>query len=129
LGALHWLITCVGFVGGLTHEGGDAFAAMSDSRKKTLTDSLHYALNGFTKNPHLKGLLISNITTAVALAESVLFSVYGKKKIDAEKPYEIAFIENYWLINGHVPKNSKGGTFSIIINAKNGQVIKLMHGK
>ncbi len=73
--------------------------------------------------------LISNGSTAIKVAESILFGIYGEDNIVRQRPYETYLIKNYWVITGTLPKGWAGGTFLIIINSINGQVIKLTHGK
>ena len=73
--------------------------------------------------------LIKDKITAITIAEPILFSIYGKEDIIDEKPYETYLIKNYWVIQGTLPENSKGGTFIIIINARTAEVIKIGHGK
>ena len=74
-------------------------------------------------------ILINDKETAIAIAEPILFKLYGKKNILAERPYEIYLINGYWYITGTLPLDYKGGTFEIIIRSKNGEVIKLVHYK
>jgi NTF2 fold immunity protein len=73
--------------------------------------------------------LIKNKETAIAIAEPILFDIYGKKDIINERPYECYLIDGYWYISGTLPKDWLGGVFEIIINAKDGKIIKLTHGK
>lgn len=73
--------------------------------------------------------LLKESTTAIKVAETILFGIYGKKEIEGEKPYEIYLIKNYWVIQGSLPMGSIGGVFLIILNAKNAAVIKISHGK
>jgi hypothetical protein len=72
---------------------------------------------------------IKDKETATIVAEAILFKIYGKDKITKQRPYEINQINNYWVLNGTLPKNMLGGTFLIIINSTNGQIVKLSHGK
>jgi hypothetical protein len=73
--------------------------------------------------------LIKDKETAIAVAEPILFNIYGKKNIIAERPYECYLIDGYWYISGTLPKGYIGGVFEIIIDSGNGKVIKLIHGK
>jgi NTF2 fold immunity protein len=73
--------------------------------------------------------LITDKATAVAVAEPILYKIYGKKNIINERPYECYLINGYWYIIGTLPKNRKGGVFEIIIDSKDSKVIKLVHGK
>ncbi len=76
-----------------------------------------------------KELIVKESNTAIKIAEAILFDIYGKENIEEQKPYEKYLIKNYWVISGTLPKGSKGGTFLIIIDAKNAQVLKITHGK
>jgi hypothetical protein len=67
--------------------------------------------------------------SAIHFAESVVFEKYGKHEIKKQRPYEVYYIDNYWIIKGTLPKGDKGGTFLIIINAKDCKVVKLLHEK
>lgn len=76
-----------------------------------------------------KTVIIKDSLTAINIAEPILFSIYGKDNITNQRPYEIYFIDNYWLITGTLPYGWKGGTFLIIIDSRNSKVIKITHGK
>ena len=73
--------------------------------------------------------LIKDKVTAIAVAEPILYKIYGKKNIIDERPYECYLIDGYWYICGTLPKGWKGGVFEIIISSKDGRTIKLIHGK
>ena len=74
--------------------------------------------------------LIKDKETAIAVAESILFKIYDRKKILDEKPYKCYLIDGYWHISGTLPKKYDfGGVFEIIISSKDGKVIKIIHGK
>ena len=90
---------------------------------------LKIALQAPTSKQILVDTLIKDKETAIQISETILFKIYGKDNITSQRPYEINFIDGYWVLNGTLPENMLGGTFLIIINAINGQVIKLTHGK
>jgi NTF2 fold immunity protein len=73
--------------------------------------------------------LIKDKETAIAVAEPILFKIYGKKNITDQKPYECYLLDVYWYICGTLPKGWRGGVFEIIISSKDGKIIKLIHGK
>ena len=73
--------------------------------------------------------LISDCKTAISVVEPILFKIYGKSNIEAEKPYECYLVNGFWYIAGTLSNGSKGGVFEIVIEAKDGKVIKLVHGK
>jgi hypothetical protein len=78
---------------------------------------------------NLKGIIIKDSLTATTIAEIILFSIYGESNIVKQKPYQIYHIGNYWILWGTLPEGVRGGTFLIIIDDKNSQVIKITHGK
>ena len=73
--------------------------------------------------------LIKDKEMAIAIAEPILFRIYGKDNIIKQRPYESYMIDRCWLILGTLAENNLGGTFEIIINSKNAKVIKLIHGQ
>ncbi|MEN2489519.1 YbbC/YhhH family protein [Flavobacterium sp. B11] len=76
-----------------------------------------------------KKLVIKDSVTAIKIVEPILFDIYGKEKIEKQRPYEIYLLKNYWVISGTLPENYVGGTFLIIIDARNSKIIKITHGK
>lgn len=76
-----------------------------------------------------ESLLIKSKDLAVKIAEPILFDIYGRHNIIEERPYEIFLIDKYWVISGTIPLNSKGGTFLIIIDARNAKIMRIIHGK
>ncbi|MBW1654336.1 NTF2 fold immunity protein [Flavobacterium quisquiliarum] len=76
-----------------------------------------------------KEIIIKDSITATKIAEPILYDIYGKENIEKQRPYEIYLLENYWVISGTLPENYLGGTFLIIIDARNSQIIKITHGK
>ncbi len=90
---------------------------------------LESALNNESSKQILVDTVIKSQITAIKYAETILFDIYGQKNIEKQKPYEIYEIDGYWIIGGILPNGMVGGTFKIIINSKNGQIIKLTHGK
>ncbi len=74
-------------------------------------------------------IIIKDKETAQQVIEPILYSVYGKNNIESQKPYESYLIDNHWVISGTLPKGMDGGTFLIIVDARNVEVLKLTHGK
>ena len=73
--------------------------------------------------------VITDKATAIAVAEPILFKIYGKDQIIKEKPYIVSLVDDYWVLEGSLPKGYVGGTFFIILSSKDGRVIKLVHYK
>lgn len=91
--------------------------------KNTLADkTLHNVLNH-------KEIIIKDKEFAINIAESMVFSIYGKENIVDQKPYEAYLIDNYWVISGTIPKGMRGGTFMIIMDARNCKVLRITHGR
>ena len=85
-------------------------------------NKLHNIINSSDK-------IIKNEEILIKIIEPILFDIYGKKNIEEQKPYEINDFENYYVVNGILDKNYKGGTFLIIIDKRNSQILKITHGK
>lgn len=91
--------------------------------KATLTDTTKY---DYTET---QTSIIKDSVEATTYAESILFKIYGKQKIIDERPYEIYHLGNYWLLTGTLPVGWSGGTFLIIIDGRNSEVLNIKHGK
>lgn len=74
-------------------------------------------------------VLIKDSLTAISVVEPILFSIYGKDNIIEQRPYEIYFIDKYWILSGTLPEGYKGGTFLIIMDSRDGKIIRVTHGK
>ena len=107
----------------------------ASSQRLTKADSQFYrqiikrALTDKTNYHTLVNKVIPDKKTAISVAEPILFNGYGKDQIIAEKPYNVALIDGYWILSGTLPDGYVGGTFLIILSAKNGKVIKVTQGK
>ena len=99
--------------------------------KTNAESELKTALNDKTQHNYIdnKRIIIKDSLTAVNVAEPILFSIYGLDNIKSQRPYEIYFIDNYWVISGTLPKDYVGGTFLIIIDGRDSKIIKITHGK
>lgn len=77
-----------------------------------------------------RDIVIKDKQSLIKYAEPILFKTYGKEHILEEKPYIISFKNGIWTMNGTLSKRyTNGGTFHIVINAKDGKVIKMIHYK
>ncbi|WP_290858601.1 NTF2 fold immunity protein [Flavobacterium sp.] len=83
------------------------------------------SVNNFSQ----KETIIKDSLSAISIAETILFNIFDKTSILEQKPYDIHHINNYWIISGILPKGYKGGTFLIIIDDRNSEVIRITHGK
>lgn len=76
-----------------------------------------------------KTVILKDSTSAISVAEPILFGMYGKDNITNQQPYEIHHLDSYWVIEGTLDENTKGGTFLIILDSRTGEVVRLTHGK
>lgn len=90
--------------------------------KKSLSDSLLHNVVG-------SRILIDKEENAIKIAEAILFPIYTEENIVRQRPYESYRINNYWVISGTLPTRYLGGTFLIILDARDGKVIRITHGK
>ncbi len=101
---------------------GEEFARIELEQSLGAKDSLHNVVDG-------KKEIISDSASAVEIAEIILFRIYGERNIKKQKPYEVYKIKHYWSIRGTLPRGSLGGTFLIIMDAIDGRIIRITHGK
>ena len=73
--------------------------------------------------------LLPNEEIAIAVAEPILFNIYGQALIIDERPYTAVRSGDHWVIMGHLEDEMNGGVFEIILSAKDARVIKVSHGK
>ncbi len=73
--------------------------------------------------------VLPNEEVAIAVAEPILFHIYGKGLIIDERPYTAVRSGDHWVIEGHLDDGMLGGVFEIILSAKDARVIKISHGR
>jgi len=66
--------------------------------------------------------------TALKIAEAVWLPIYGKK-IYNKKPFKARLENGVWYIEGSLPSSAQGGVPYIEIQKKDGNILKVMHGK
>lgn len=101
-----------------------AFEGENNSRKQ-----LKMFLNDSSVNSVPVEILIKNKQTLIQIAEPILFAAFGRESVVSERPYEIYLFGDYWLMNGTMPRNILGGTFSIAIDRRTCKVVGISHGK
>jgi len=93
---------------------------------------LQAALNDSKNCPNVidgKNLIIKDEKTLIKVLDPILIGIYGKNQISSEMPYECYQVGNYWYAFGSLRKGWLGGTFEVVIDGTNLQIIKLIHGK
>lgn len=76
-----------------------------------------------------KRILIKDEKTFVNIIEPILFDIYGRENIISERPYEVYFAKNYWIISGYLPPYVEGGVFMAIMDARTCEIIRIEHGE
>jgi hypothetical protein len=72
--------------------------------------------------------IVSDQKTAIAIAEAVLFHVYGEKAIRSQRPYIVKHVRDKWIIDGAPPPpGMAGGSFHIVISQRDGRVLEITH--
>jgi hypothetical protein len=65
--------------------------------------------------------------TAVLIANAVLNPIYGKAKIDAEKPWHTGLKDGVWTVVGTFNGKGEGGEAMIQLDMKTGAIIFVGH--
>ncbi|QHT70405.1 hypothetical protein GXP67_28995 [Rhodocytophaga rosea] len=101
-----------------------------------ISEDSTYAKEFIKRSLETKGLLLAGMKpiikdkqAAIAVAEAILFPIYGEENILKQRPYQVYKTELYWVITGTLPEGYKGGVFEIAIDATDARVIGLTHGK
>jgi len=76
-----------------------------------------------------KNILIKDEKQFINIIEPILFDIYGKERIVDERPYEVYFAKNYWIISGYLSPMTEGGVFMAIMDARNCEIIRIEHGE
>lgn len=72
---------------------------------------------------------VPDAATAIRIAEAVWSPIYGKDKIESERPFVAELSGDVWTVTGSLPKGWKGGTAEIEIRKTNGTILRVIHGK
>jgi NTF2 fold immunity protein len=76
--------------------------------------------------------------TEVKIAEALLVPVYGKEKIESERPFKATLQNNVWTVTGSLycpdgkdatTKACDGGTAEVKLSKADGRVLKMIHSK
>jgi len=77
--------------------------------------------------------------TAISIAIAVWIPIYGKDKIEQEKPYKVTLSNGVWIVKGSLsqpkavigsrPKIQLGGVVIAEISKSDGTILRVSHGK
>jgi len=92
-------------------------------RSLSINDNINYdgyiPEEGFVSTPEI----------AIKIAESILIPIYGKEKIEEQKPFLINLENDIWIIEGNSHEIIEGGTAYIEIDKISGKILKVFHSK
>jgi hypothetical protein len=81
---------------------------------------------------------VPDSTTAVKIAEAVLIPVYGKEKVESERPFKATLETGVWIVDGTlhcsdgkggVTTDCVGGTAEVKLSKVDGRVLWMIHYK
>jgi NTF2 fold immunity protein len=81
---------------------------------------------------------VPDSTTAVKIAEAVLIPVYGKEKVESERPFKAKLENGVWTISGTLHCSDgkggaitlcKGGTAEVKVSKADGRILRMFHYK
>lgn len=101
----------------------------SDSTRLEAELNLSLKDTNFYNVVNSENAIITNDSTFINIAVAILFEVYGKKNIRKQMSYKTYHIKHYWVMDGSLPTNYKGGTFHIVLDDRNCKVIEITHSK
>ncbi len=67
--------------------------------------------------------------TAIAIAVAVWTPIYGKDKIENEKPYKAQLKNGVWTVTGSLPEGFDGGVAEADISKDDGRILRVIHGQ
>jgi hypothetical protein len=74
------------------------------------------------------GGLVPDKKTAIAIAEAVLFPIYGQKAIRDQRPYVTSLSRGQWTVDGAPPpRGFAGGSFHVVIRQRDAQILEIGH--
>ena len=90
------------------------------------------------QSPAPKKGFVPDSITAVTIAEAVLVPVYGKDKIESERPFKATLENGVWTVSGTlhcsdgkggITTMCVGGTAEVKLSKTDGRILKMIHYK
>jgi len=81
---------------------------------------------------------VPDSTTAVKIAEAVLIPVYGREKVESERPFNATLENGVWTVtgtlhcrdkSGNVTTECDGGTAEVKLSKADGRIVRMLHYK
>ncbi|MFT5469878.1 MAG: hypothetical protein ACI8UO_005001 [Verrucomicrobiales bacterium] len=91
--------------------------------------SLHGADDAKPHSVTPKDGFVPNEETAIQIAVAVWTPIYGKERIERQKPYKAWLKDGIWHVAGHLPKNTLGGVAIAEIQKIDARIVRVSHGQ
>jgi NTF2 fold immunity protein len=72
---------------------------------------------------------VPDATTAIRIAVAVWQPIYGERYIASERPFHATLTHGIWRVTGSLPRDALGGVAEANIRQKDGQVLRIRHGR
>jgi hypothetical protein len=100
----------------------------NDATPEQIANAVKEALR--QKEPLSGGqLVVSDAEVAEAIHLAVAGAVYGKKRIESERPFRAVRSGEFWVVYGCLPKDMLGGVAVTVIRTRDGAVISVSAGQ
>ncbi len=63
--------------------------------------------------------------TAIRIAEAVWIGIYGKEKVESQKPFRVELEYDVWIVRGSFPKGGSEGALIARISKVNGTIFEV----
>jgi hypothetical protein len=72
---------------------------------------------------------VPNAETAIAIAVAIWTPIYGRDKIESERPFHASLRGGTWVVEGSLPQGQVGGAAVAEISRADGRILRVSHGK
>jgi hypothetical protein len=72
---------------------------------------------------------VPDAATASAVAEAVLIPIYGRGRIDRERPLTAHLRDSVWIVEGQIPRDRLGGVAHVEIAKRDARILRVTHGR
>jgi hypothetical protein len=72
---------------------------------------------------------VPTAVVATRIAEAVLTAIYGEPQVQRQLPLTAMLQGDVWVVEGTLPRGSRGGVAHIEISKLDGKILFLSHGR
>ena len=74
-------------------------------------------------------MVVPNEGVAEAIHFVIAWSIYGEEKIRNQRPFRAVRSGEFWVVLGSLTPKTLGGTAITVIRARNGEILRVTHGR